>query len=183
MNKRNKGESLVAVMIGVAIFGMISVYFIKSYLAMNNVYERVSLQSDIQRNLRQLTFSLAQEVREASASLPTSSPILEPNTSATSSSRIRFSHVVDPNDLASPAFQIVRYTYNSNSQTLTRQVEEQTGSRIICRNLSGLNFYYLNANTVRVVFTVSKTYKTAAKTDKTVSNSGELYLFARQNIR
>ena len=181
MNQK-RGENLLSVIIAIAIFGLISLFFVKFYVSMNSVYQRMSVQSDLQRNLRILVSSLAKEVREASASLPTGSPILEPNASATASSQMRFSHVADPNDLTNPTFQTIRYTYDANSGILTRQVEGSGITRIICRNLSGLTFYYVNANTVRVVYTVSKTYKTADKTDKTVSNGGEIYLFARQDI-
>lgn len=181
MNKQ-RGENLLSVIIAIAIFGLISLFFVKFYVSMNSVYQRMSVQSDLQRNLRILVSSLAKEVREASASMPTGSPILEPNATAAVSSQMRFSHVANPNDLTNPTFQTIRYTYDANAGTLTRQVEGSGITRIICRNLSGLTFYYLNANTVRVVYTVSKTYKTADKTDKTVSNGGEIYLFARQDI-
>ena len=180
--RKKRGESLVAVLVGIVIFGLISIFFVKSYVVINNVYQNMSVQSDVQRNLRILICTLGKEMREASASLPTGSPILEPNASATASSQMRFSHVADPNDLTNPTFQTIRYTYDANSGILTRQVEGSGIIRIICRNLSGLTFYYVNANTVRVVYTVSKTYKTADKTDKTVSNGGEIYLFARQDI-
>jgi len=181
--RRNKGESLAAVMVSITVFGLLSVFFLQFYLLLIQAQDRITAHSDTQRVLRQLVFSLSREMRESSSALPTDSPLLVPNSTTTSSSEIRFTHVVNPNDFDAPTFQTVRYYYNSTAKAIYRQIVGQTATRIICRNISSATFYYVNSRTARLAFTVSVTVRGANHANQTLTSSGELYVFSRLAVR
>ena len=178
---------MAALMVAILIMGLVSLYFGKFYLLMIQTYNQMSAQADLQRSLRKITAWVVPDLQEASPVTTADQPIVFP-TDSNPANRIHFTHVVDLNNYATPAFQTIRYTYDANTGNLNRQVYDAADVtpvagtlRTVCPNLSSLTFTKLNNRRVLLQFTVTRQVTGANRQIRNISAKGETYISVRYN--
>jgi len=177
---RKKGMTLSEFMVAFFVLALISGFLAQFYVLMARVYDEVAVQSELQRNLRKIAGWVFHEIREASPTGTTSLPILEPSSTTTTSSTLRFTRPVDINNPRATTYETVRYRYDGDTDKLYRQIDSGA-EREICNNISSMTFTWINNYTVLVQFTIAQTLRGVDRRTRTVTASAEAYMTVRFN--
>ncbi|MCL5035933.1 MAG: hypothetical protein M1269_02340 [Chloroflexi bacterium] len=162
-------------LVAMGVFGLLTAFLAQFYVLMTHTYEEVSVHSDMQRTMRNISNWIFREVRESAPSSESNLPILEPTSTTTTSTMLRFTRPQDLLNPRSPVFETIRYYYDSNNKQLMRGIEGSADAdRVIAEGITTLSFTWINDYKIRLDFTITRDIGT-----RTVTSNGEVYLATR----
>jgi len=134
LNHKNKGFSLIEVLVALAIFGVLTVMLFSTLNVVMSTWGDSDIRSDVQQNNRVAMDWVAMELRKA-ATITVAQPVIQPSISQASSNVLSFTRPTEPLNINIPALQTI--TYSLSTTDLVRQVNGGTNQVIA----SGINCF------------------------------------------